>query len=132
MKNEISKKNEDYIDKERYYELKHFCLQYPMWKKTVASLDSLIRQSDILHDKFRHGDPVEKCAETRELYLKRIELVDRSAKLTDGTMSVYLIKGVTEGLTYDILRVRTNIPCCRETYYKLYRRFFKILSDLRE
>ena len=30
---EISKKNLYWIPKHRYYELKHFCLQYPEWKK---------------------------------------------------------------------------------------------------
>lgn len=36
---EISKKNRYWIDKHRYYELKHFCLQYPTWKKAHSSLD---------------------------------------------------------------------------------------------
>ena len=30
---EISEKSKYYIDKHRYYELKHFCLQYKEWKK---------------------------------------------------------------------------------------------------
>ena len=29
----ISENNKYWIDKHRHYELKHFCLQYPMWKK---------------------------------------------------------------------------------------------------
>lgn len=40
---EISKKNRYWIDKHRYYELKHFCLQYPTWKKAHSSLDSMVR-----------------------------------------------------------------------------------------
>lgn len=35
---DISKKNAYWIDKHRYYELKHFCLQYPIWAKTYAEL----------------------------------------------------------------------------------------------
>lgn len=38
---EISKKNRYWIDKHRYYELKHFCLQYPTWKKAYLSLDNV-------------------------------------------------------------------------------------------
>lgn len=38
---ELSKKNEYWIEKHRYYELKHFCLQYPIWKEAYQSLDGL-------------------------------------------------------------------------------------------
>ncbi len=34
LRSELSPKNKYYIDKHRYYELKHFCLQYPEWKQT--------------------------------------------------------------------------------------------------
>lgn len=33
MRPELSQKNPYWIGKHRYYELKHFCLQYPIWKK---------------------------------------------------------------------------------------------------
>ena len=36
---EISEKNKYWIDKHRHYELKHFCLQYPSWKKAYADFD---------------------------------------------------------------------------------------------
>jgi hypothetical protein len=42
---EVSTKNRYWIDKHRYYELKHFCLQYPQWKKMYASLDGLPNHS---------------------------------------------------------------------------------------
>lgn len=29
---ELSEKNPYWIERHRYYELKHFCLQYPIWK----------------------------------------------------------------------------------------------------
>lgn len=37
---EVSHKNTYYISKHRYYELKHFCLQYPEWRKSYISLDA--------------------------------------------------------------------------------------------
>lgn len=43
---EISKKNRYWIDKHRYYELKHFCLQYPTWKKAHSSLDVVMSMLD--------------------------------------------------------------------------------------
>ena len=33
---ELSEKNPYWIEKHRYYELKHFCLQYPIWRKAYA------------------------------------------------------------------------------------------------
>ena len=37
-RSEISKKNPYWIPKHRYFELKHFCLQYPDWKNEYAAL----------------------------------------------------------------------------------------------
>lgn len=34
---EVSEKNPYWIEKHRHYELKHFCLQYPIWKKAYSS-----------------------------------------------------------------------------------------------
>ena len=41
LRSELSSKNKYYIDKHRYYELKHFCLQYPEWKRAYAYLDDI-------------------------------------------------------------------------------------------
>ena len=38
---ELSEKNKYWISRHRYYELKHFCLQYPSWRRTYAALDDL-------------------------------------------------------------------------------------------
>ena len=36
---QLSAKNPCRIPKHRYYELKHFCLQYPDWKKALVLLE---------------------------------------------------------------------------------------------
>lgn len=36
---ELSERNPYYISKHRYYELKHFCLQYPEWEEAMAILN---------------------------------------------------------------------------------------------
>lgn len=38
LRAELSEKNPYWIEKHRYYELKHFCLQYPIWKKAYTTL----------------------------------------------------------------------------------------------
>ena len=47
---ELSEKNKYWISKHRYYELKHFCLQYPLWRKAYAALEELTIKSPILEE----------------------------------------------------------------------------------
>lgn len=131
---ELSEKNEYWIERHRYYELKHFCLQYPIWKKARAGLDSLSRQSFQIttSQTNRNNSPVEKCVESRMFYSDRIEMIEKIAKETDESLSVYILKAVTEGISYDCLRAGLDIPCCKDTYYNLYRRFFWLLSKERQ
>lgn len=132
---EISKKNRYWIDKHRYYELKHFCLQYPTWKKAYLSLDSMVK---FAYDTINAGrtnkiqKPVEDCVIAREFYETRISMVEEAARETDEGLWEYLLTSITEGISYECLRARLNIPCCKDTYYDLYRRFFWILNEKRK
>lgn len=130
---ELSEKNKFWIEKHRYYELKHFCLQYPIWKKARAALTGLASRPQDLERYFsgKHSDPTAKCAEARLFYTERMELVENAARATDETLAVYILIGVTDGLSYDHLRVTYDIPCCKEVYYRLYRKFFWLLNKMR-
>lgn len=132
---ELSQKNCYWIEKHRYYELKHFCLQYPSWRRSYNSLDGMSKSSpydDIFSKTYNHGDPVSKCVVAREFYFNRMQMVEQTAIATDGDLYRYILKGVTEGVSYEHMRVRTGIPCCKDTYYDLYRRFFWLLSKERQ
>lgn len=130
---EVSKRNRYWIEKQRYYELKHFCLQYPVWKKICLTLDGLSR-SDIgeVLDTNNVGDPVFRCVSRRERYTIWMGMIEKAAKETDEVLGYYVLKGVTEGWPYDILKARLEIPCGKDMYYDLYRKFFWILDALRE
>lgn len=132
---ELSEKNKYWIDKHRYYELKHFCLQYPIWKKAYLELDGMSKKPaepmNILASQ-DHSDPTSQCAIKKAFYSERIEMIDNVAFQTDRTLANYIIKAVTEGWSYDILKARLEIPCCKECYYELYRRFFWLLSKERQ
>lgn len=78
------------------------------------------------------GDPTAKCAEARAFYSERMELLEKVAIETDEKLGGYILKAVTQGISYDILRVREEVPCCKDTYYQLYRRFFWILNRARK
>lgn len=85
---------------------------------------------DILKPSVRSifNDPTSKLAEKCLFYSKLIQLVNESAEDTDNQLGVYILKGVTYGLSYDVIKAQLNIPCCKDVYYDLYRRFFWILS----
>lgn len=132
---EISEKNRYWIERHRYYELKHFCLQYPMWKRGYLSLDGLSKNllDQVYHtDIGQHSDPTSKCAIDRNFYSERMKMVEKAATDTDEGLSSYILKGVTEGVSYTYLKARLDIPCCRDTYYRLYRRFFWLLDKERQ
>lgn len=134
IRSELSEKNPYWIERHRYYELKHFCLQYPLWKKMYASLDGFSRQriDFTISKKIGVSDPTGKCAEEKLHYLERMRMLEQIAIKTDINLSDYILKGVTEGLSYDILKARLNIPCCKDVYYNLYRRFFWLLDKDRD
>ena len=133
---ELSEKNPYWLEKHRYYELKHFCLQYPIWRKAYSSLDSLsaIRPMNLAMFVVTNtlNDPTARCAMVKAFYSERTDMVQRVAKETDPILADYILKAVTEGWSYDILKARLEIPCCKDTYYELYRRFFWLLSKERK
>ena len=131
---EISEKNKYYIDKHRHYELKHFCLQYPSWKRAYADFSNpSVSLSTIEHIPTSNipGDPTAKRALMKAQYLERIKLIEKTALETDIYLHNYILRAVTENLYYTYLKSKLNIPCGRDMYYDRYRRFFWILSNSR-
>jgi hypothetical protein len=132
---ELSKKNKYWIDKHRHYELRHFCLQYPSWKRAYADcLDTDISMSMIEGTREPDGlyDPTATRGLTRAYYSKRIQMLEEVAKNADKYLWHYILKAVTEGLSYTYLRTKLDIPCGKDMYYDRYRRFFWLLSEVRD
>lgn len=130
---EISRKNKYWIDRHRHYELKHFCLQYPEWKRAYRSSPGI--SSSHNNDPSRsssYGDPTAKQAMRKTYYMERIKLIERVAGETDEQLHNYILKAVTEGLSYTYLRTKMGIPCSRDMYYDRYRKFFWLLDNARD
>lgn len=70
-------------------------------------------------------------AEARMYYTDRINMLERISKEADSDLAKYILKGVTEGVPYDYLKAKLDIPCCKDTYYDRYRRFFWLLNKER-
>lgn len=133
VRNDISKKNMYRLEKHRYLELRHFCLQYPQWKRQYLQIDGYFPVvNDEVKSMFSNDSLTEKAAEAR-IYLKnRIEMVENACKRASPEFYGYLLEAVTTDKSYVYLRQVRGIPCCKDIYYVLYRRFFWILDAARE
>ncbi len=137
---ELSKKNEYFVEKERYYELKHFCKQYKRWEDIVS--DQNIHYAGYWDSELAGGadkkaiyisKPTEREVELREKCLKNIKLLDVCAEAaSNSTFAYYILLGVTQGLSYDTLKTKYDMPCSRDYYYSRYRKFFWILDAARD
>lgn len=127
---EVSNKNTYYISRHRYYELKHFCLQYPEWKQAYRDLDGLPSRSGMTEHVSggRVPKPTEIYAEARIFYRERMELVEIAAVQASGDLSPLMLRAVTEEISYEHI----SPPCCKEVWYAAYRRFFWLLDKARK
>lgn len=129
---EISEKNKYWISKHRHYELKHFCLQYPYWKQAYNDISYFNGISSISEQLFNGNNPSDKTATQammKAYYSKRIKMVEEIALEVDEFLYSYILKAVTEGVSYTYLKTVMNIPCSRDIYYMKYRKFFGYLVN---
>lgn len=136
MKNELSSRNPYHISKHKMLELRHFCLQYPEWKKEYSRLSQIsvngVNLDKILTTKTNdYTDQTAQIAVEKAEYFTKMKLVERTANEADSTLGYYILKAVTEDISFDKLNARSRIPCCRDTFYDRYRKFFWLLSKER-
>lgn len=134
---ELSEKNQWWINKHRYYELMHFCRQYPDWQKQLRDLDGMPPVSPAGQERIRGGytpDPTAAYAEARQYLADRINLVRNAAyEACDHQFwYTFLVEAVTENISYDKLEAGAGImPVSRDKWYIVYRRFFWTLDKMR-
>ena len=131
----ISDKNKYRISKHRYYELKHFCLQYPEWREKYAELtcDMGMVAPRRLEVRTSHiPDGTAEIAMARSILKKNMDLIDDIANAADSDLGFYIKKAVTEGITFVNLKSRYSIPCERGMFYDRYRKFFWLLNKAKD
>lgn len=132
VRSELSKKNKYWIEKHRFLELRHFCRQYNHWKAIVRIIDGYSTSPEYAQIRSKiHGDPTAKAAVLRAKYSDRMTLLEDVAKKTDPVIGNYILEAVSEGISYDHLNARKQIPCGKDVYYDLYRKFFYLLDNAR-
>ena len=132
---EISENNKYWISKHRHYELKHFCLQYPEWKKEYLTLGVPSASSamlEVISSNHTPSDLTARYAIRRVYYAERIDLIEKIAREADKYLYEYILRAVTEGLSFTYLKSKLKIPCSRDMYYDRYRRFFWLLNEARK
>lgn len=131
---ELSENNKYWISRHRYYELKHFCMQYAEWKREYAERRATLMSTvdtTRLPQNGSEADPTANAAIALAQIASRIELIEHCAAETDSVLGGYVLIGVTKGIPYDILRLKFGVPCCKAVYYDFYRKFFWLLSKAR-
>lgn len=132
LKPELSHKNKYWLPRHRYYELRHFCLQYPEWKRLYFRLETqIVNFPSGIFGENRLNRPVESVALLREELNKNMRLIERLCKEADQQISPFIFMAVTEGKSYNALRMTYLIPCGSDMFYDRYRKFFWLLSKER-
>ena len=137
IKPELSEKNKYYIPKHRYYELLHFCRQYTDYLTEKENILNTCVRPYVAPDKvkatvtFAENLPTEKWAMKLADIDDKIQLIEQATVDADKELSGYILMAVSGGIGYDILSIRYNIPCSRNTFYDRYRKFFWILDQRR-
>lgn len=130
LKPELSAKSQYHLPKHRYYELRHFCLQYRDWQKQLKMLNS--SQTPEFLERFQRStelpNPTERIAIMRAALSENVRIIEEAAQEADKELAKWLLLGVTEGRSFENLKTTMDIPCERDMYYARYRKFFWLLS----
>lgn len=120
------------INKHRFLELKHHCLQYQDWRRELANMQDTVKA--IQYGKEGKGSPSIGSA-TESLAIRRTELeekcktIEQTAIEADPELHQYILEGVTtDYATYRYLKDAKKIPCGKDMYYDRRRKFFYLLS----
>ena len=126
-KSVTSRKRDYHLPKHRYLELVHFCRQYQDFKKEYNELTFIRSPQMTIHQNYIKDLTSEKAIRLRTLD-KKIKVIEQSAIETDPVLYPFIVQAVTDGFTYENLRLTKNIPIGRTTFYVLIRRFYFILA----
>lgn len=92
------------MQKERYLELKYYCLQYKQKKNDIDTSTAKGRKA-----------------------LIDVRLIEQTAKQIYPEIADYIIESVTTGKSWSQL----NVPCGRRQFYEARNKFFNVLSQIK-
>lgn len=125
---------EDYgISKNRYAELKAFCLQYEE-KKSKIKYGISAAQYDGQPKAHSTGSQTERQAIDNMHYAKDCAMIEEAAIRANPGIWRYIVKSVTLGLSYEFIEYdneQGKIPMCRRDFYGTRKKFYAILNEMK-
>ena len=94
-----------------------------MWKKAYADLGNPsvpLSMIERVPTSNMPGDPTAKRGVMKAQYAEKMELIEKVAKEADKYLYEYILKAVTENLSYTYLKSKLDIPCGKDLYYDRY------------
>ena len=116
---ELSVKNRYWLPKHRFYELKHFCLQYPEWKKLYSLLDGWPEGSSKNEGDTTSRDGIMRAGLAQKMNLVRETVHDVCGEY-EWDIFEYVVLGIKPKLTSD-----------QKDFWYYYQKFFWELSRRR-
>ena len=121
------------MTKEQYLAAKYYALRYHEWQTEYRALTDTARgitYSDMPKGSLSTASPVEEAAIKCQAISDKIRLIEDTAAEAGGDLSRYLIKAVTNSdITFHQMKVLTDMPCGRDLFYNMVRRFYFLLSQ---
>lgn len=127
IKKREMKLSDYHITIDKYNELKYFCKQYDEKKRELHKNYGLeSAANDGLPKGNTPGNPTEKTAIKNMMLQRDIELIEQTVMEADATIYKWLLKNVTQGISYEYLN---GVPKNRTDFYCSRRYFFYLLSQ---
>lgn len=125
---------EDYgISRNRYNELKAFCLQYEEKKSKINRLQAQTGNGG--QPRGNHtGNPTEELAVRNVVYQKDCEMIEQAAVAASPEIYKYIIKSVTNDLSYRFVEYDEKlgrIPVGVNEFYAYRRLFYHYLDKIK-
>lgn len=125
---------EDYgISRNRYEELKAFCLQYEEKKSKISRLKR--QEGNDGQPKGNHtGNPTEEMAIRNVTYQRDCEMIEQAAIAASADIYPYIIKSVTNDLSYAFVEYDEKlgkIPVGKTEFYAIRRLFYHNLDKMK-
>ncbi len=116
------------ISNAKYNELKYFCLQYDEKKQEIQN-NYGIRASarDGMTRSNTFGSPTEQAAIRNVMLEQDLEMIEQAAMEADADVYKWLLKSVTQGISYEWM----DVPMGRRQFYEVRRYFFYLLAQKR-
>ena len=121
-------KSKYYVPWQTLQLVRTYCRMYPTWKREYDESAGL-RNVTQGNGSGGIGDPTASQAMRRKELSDRIDLIERTAVVAEGTIHNYLLLGVTQRhMTFDRLKA-LGMPCERDMYYDRRRKFYWLMAQ---